>query len=106
MASSIDIGFDGPPAERIAVSLARLDERQKAMQDTADARHGQLVAMLAEYATRAEVEAKHVNVDTRIGAVEDRMEKIEGRTWKVVAGILSAVGTALAGAITLHFRGG
>jgi len=106
MAPSIDIGLDASPAERIAVSLARLDERQKAMQDTADARHGQIVAMLAEFVPRAEIEAKHANIGNRIGAVEDRVGKIEARTWKVFAGILSAVGTALAGAITLHFRGG
>ncbi|TFZ59308.1 hypothetical protein E4V01_07600 [Methylorubrum sp. Q1] len=106
MASSNDLVLDASQSERIAVTLARLDERQKAMQDTADARHGQLVAMLAEFVPRAEIDAKHANIGARIGAIEDRVGKIEARTWKVVAGILSAVGTALASAITLHFRGG
>lgn len=106
MAPSIDIGHDASPAERIAVSLARLDERQKAMQDTADARHEQLVAMLATYVPRAEIEAKHAGFGSRFDRIEERVGKIESRTWKVIAWVFGAIGSALLGAVGLHFKGG
>ncbi|MGX5777711.1 hypothetical protein [Methylorubrum zatmanii] len=106
MSASPDLSLDAPPIERIAVSLARLDERQKAMQATADARHGQLVALLAEFVPRAEIEAKQAGTNRRIGAVEQRVDKIEARSWKVIAWVFGTVGTALAGAIGIHFKGG
>ena len=106
MTVSTDIGLDATASERIATSLARLDERQKAMQAAADARHGQLVAILAEYAPRSEVEAKQAATDRRIDTVELRVDRMEARTWKVVGAVLAAVGTAVASVFTLKIKGG
>ncbi|MEN3213623.1 hypothetical protein PUR23_26875 [Methylorubrum populi] len=106
MTVSTDIGLDATASERIATSLARLDERQKAMQAAADARHGQLVAMLAEFVPRAEIEAKQAATNLRIDAVVERMDKMEARSWKVIGSVLGAAGTAVAGVFTLKIKGG
>jgi hypothetical protein len=64
MSNASDLGDELPLSLRIHVDLARMVERQKAMQDTADARHAQLVSMLAIYVPRAEVEAQHEAVES------------------------------------------
>ncbi len=107
MSRSPDFTDDLPVGDRIAVAVAVMVERQKAMQDTADARHGQLVSMLATFVPRSEIEAKEQAINRRVDELDKRVAGIEARTWRLIAWVLGTVGTAIAGAFGVHFtRGG
>ncbi|MFG5121821.1 hypothetical protein [Methylobacterium sp. L1A1] len=106
MSNAPDLGDELPLPLRIHVDLARMVERQKAMQDTADARHAQLVSMLATYVPRAEVEAQHEAVERRFDGLEKRVTGIETRTWKVIAWMLGSIGTSLLGVFGFHISRG
>lgn len=107
MSTSTDLTDELPLRERIVVAIARMEERQKAIQDAADARHGQIVSMLATFVPRAEIEANQSAVKVRLDDLDKRVAGIEARTWRLIAWVLGTVGTAIAASMGVHFtRGG
>ena len=107
-------GFDDASSrERMLVALARIEERQIAIQDaakaaqvSAEARHTNLMNTMATFVPRSEVEKDVKAVNFRIDELEERLRTVEKRIWGAVAAILSSVLAAIAGVFGIVVKHG
>ncbi|WP_430913894.1 hypothetical protein [Methylobacterium sp. sgz302541] len=97
----------------IRVALARMEERQVALQTAADAgqkaaeaRHTSLMQTIATFVPRSEIEKDHRALHDRIDALEGRLGTMEKRIWGVVAAIGGTVLHAVAGAFGIMVKSG
>lgn len=107
-----DLAAGEPTDVRILVALASMSERQDAIIRSAEeakaaaaAQHRELMERIAPFVPRTEIELKDRAIHERIDALDAKVKLLEGRMWKAIAGILSAIGTAVAGLFGIHIKG-
>ncbi|MEE7479212.1 hypothetical protein MHIMP23_23840 [Methylobacterium hispanicum] len=109
---SLDLAAGEPTDVRILVAIAGMSARQDAMMRTADeakaaaaAQHRELMERIGTFVPRAEIELKEKALHDRLDGFDKRLTTVEGRIWKAIAWILSAVGTAVAGVVGIKGAG-
>jgi hypothetical protein len=113
MPDTFDLAAGEPTEVRILVTLATLAARQDEMirvneeaRAAALAQHREVMGRFDTFVPRAEIELKDQAIHGRIDALDERVRVLESRMWKAIAGILSAIGTAVAGVFGIHVRSG